>query len=318
MKIIMKVEGVATLQHYIPQFLLKSFKVDKGKKDQIFVLDKRRKKIFLSNVKNIAGERYFYNFKIGGEVGTVENFLSKIESDVKLIIQKIVEEKSFKKLASSERYTLAKYICIQYLRTKNIREANKDLILEMVQRFSGLGISEVDDFDFNDIDEKVKVMSIELLLKLSQELIPCFQKKLWFLMYTENEEFFLSDVGIILRNSLINPVFGDADLGLASKGIEIYFPVSPRVCIVAICPSLLPELEKVRKFKYYDNPGMTILGAIENQSYFHVEQEFVKSINKLQLFRSEQFIFSKSQANLNTFSELIQKKEIKSARYKFY
>lgn len=316
----MKMDGVATLQHYVPQFLLRNFKKDHAKKDQIYVLDKIRKKIYPSNIRNMAGERYFYNFKNNGEVQTFEKYLSKIESDVKNIIDKIIKNKKLSILNDKERQLISEYICIQYVRTKNHRELTKNLILQVAERFKGMGVTGIDNFLTDGIDEKVKKMSILHMIQLSKKLLPYFQIKKWFLLNSLEHNFCIGDTPVVLRNSIINPMFGDPDLGLASVGVEIYFPISPCICIVAICPSLMKDLERARNFPNYDYPGMTILGAIEKGGFFNANQNYVEGINQLQFFDSEQFLFSKDEKSLKFFHRLTidKQKVIAGKRLRLY
>ena len=46
-------------QHYVPQFYLKQWA---NNKEQLFVYDKKQKKSFTSNVKNVVSSKFFYDF----------------------------------------------------------------------------------------------------------------------------------------------------------------------------------------------------------------------------------------------------------------
>jgi hypothetical protein len=51
---------LAKLQHYVPQFYLRSFASEGGKTPRIWCYDKARQKAFKTNIKNVAAERNFY------------------------------------------------------------------------------------------------------------------------------------------------------------------------------------------------------------------------------------------------------------------
>ena len=73
----MAYNGIAKVQHYVPQFLLRNF--GNGKKNQLYVFDKQKARSFASNTRNIACESRFYDFQVDGEEFSIEPALSKIE-----------------------------------------------------------------------------------------------------------------------------------------------------------------------------------------------------------------------------------------------
>ena len=50
----MAYDGISKVQHYVPQFVLRNF--GNGKRDQVYVFDKRNDPTFATNVKNVASE----------------------------------------------------------------------------------------------------------------------------------------------------------------------------------------------------------------------------------------------------------------------
>ncbi|MBF3851518.1 DUF4238 domain-containing protein [Burkholderia pseudomallei] len=94
--------GIAKVQHYVSQFLLKISEL--GKRNISPVLNKLTEKTFVSAARNIAVESRFYDFKRGGkETHTVELILTKIESTAKPIFQKIVEADWLAELTPGDR-----------------------------------------------------------------------------------------------------------------------------------------------------------------------------------------------------------------------
>ena len=56
----------AKVQHYVPQFLLRSFAT--GKKHRLQVFDKQAGRSFATVTRNVAAESRFYDFEVGGQV----------------------------------------------------------------------------------------------------------------------------------------------------------------------------------------------------------------------------------------------------------
>ena len=86
----------AKIQHYVPKFLLRNFGL--GKKDQVWVYDKQTARSFPTNAKNVASENAFYDFEIGGETYSLESSLSKIESQAKPVVERIMDDDSVSSL----------------------------------------------------------------------------------------------------------------------------------------------------------------------------------------------------------------------------
>src|SRR4051812_36524857 len=113
-------EGIAKVQHYVPQFLLRNFGT--GKKHKVHVLDKQTGKTFATNVRNAAAESRFYDFQLNGQDLTIEAMLSKIEAEAKPIIQSILDADSLTQLSPEERAKLSIFMAVQLTRSKWHRE----------------------------------------------------------------------------------------------------------------------------------------------------------------------------------------------------
>ena len=67
---------MAPVQHYVPQFLLRNFCA--GAKPKIWAFDKNTGKSFETNVRNIAGEREFYDLSVGDATLSLEEGLDAL------------------------------------------------------------------------------------------------------------------------------------------------------------------------------------------------------------------------------------------------
>ena len=117
--------GIAKVQHYVPQFLLRNF--SHGKKDYVHVFDKRTRKSFPANVKNIASESGFYDFELEGHKLTVEPSLSSIEAKVKPLLQRLLDLDNLSALSVNDRDLLSVFFSIQLARMRYFREQWRSL-----------------------------------------------------------------------------------------------------------------------------------------------------------------------------------------------
>lgn len=74
-------------QHYVPQFYLRGFV---GKKDQLFVIDRRTKEPFRTAPKNVAGETHFNRIEVKGmDPNAVEKVLSEFEGEAAPALERV-------------------------------------------------------------------------------------------------------------------------------------------------------------------------------------------------------------------------------------
>lgn len=306
----MAYSGVAKVQHYVPQFLLRNF--GNGKKDQLNVFDKHNGRSFPTNAKNVASESRFYDFRLGEQESTLEPFLSKLEGEMKPLLEKILDQDSVAFLSDGERHLVAEFLAIQFTRTKAFREQLTDLPKKMgeilVSRFG----SKIDTFpqlqefieaqDANDI----KIQAAQFIATAPREFGPHFLNKDWFLVATSRKDpFIIGDNPLALQNSHDTGWFGN--LGLAVKGIEIYFPISPSRALAIWCPShkekIIGALNQLRYLRSISptivsenikNPdGIEKLGqAVLSGVPLKYDNNNVRNFNSLQVRYAERFLFS--------------------------
>lgn len=98
--------------------------------------------------------------------------------------------------------------------------------------------------------------------------------KVWMLCESDNS-FYISDNPVVLQNSTYtNELTGS--LGLDSRGIEIYLPLSPSLTLCLFCEKMFES--SGYNLKYMDN--------------LICPSESIQNLNSLQVAYSERFIFS--------------------------
>jgi|TARA_Y100001937_G_scaffold65108_1_gene89108 hypothetical protein len=289
-------------QHFVPQFLLKNFVQEKA--DRMYVFDKKKNHSFASNVKDIGHENNFYKDNVSDLGNKLEFKLSELEACASPIIGKIIEQKSVKNLDDSEISALCLFASVQMLRTNDTRE--------LIQSFNDILNERLNDFVHNQehrsskfieqSSEELKSSSIQILNSQASELALKFiDKRISLLQAPKGNAFYISDNPIVKHNHF--PREGRGNLGIALKGIEIYFPISSSLCLSFLCSETVNEMtQKVNNFK-----AARVLGLapdIDMSEPIRMVENFEKNAtrilndqnmdfcNSLQVIHSTRFIYS--------------------------
>jgi len=300
--------GIAKVQHYVPQFLLRQFGT--GKKDQLHVFDKSTGRTFVTNAKNVASESRFYDFEVDEAKLTIEPALSKLESTAKPLLERIAKEDSVAGLTALERAQLCGFFAVQFTRTKNFRERYKSLSDMVLDRVRELSPSEE---AFNEFakgipeanENHLKLITAESVISAPRDYGPLFNNKTWHVLTTTAKRpFLLGDNPITLQNATDMRPYGN--LGLAVKGIEIYFPLTPTRALAMWCPTISEQLIKSgEQLKHLrsrapellkglkDEEGIARLAAaMTNGTPLAYEPVHIENFNSLQISNAERYVFA--------------------------
>lgn len=248
--------GKSENQHYVPQFLLRNFSIPekKGKDEQIYVFDKHTDKIFPTNIKNIASERGFYDFYIGEEDRSLEPSLSDLEAHTRQALDKIIENENLSALSEEDKYWIALFVGVQFLRVKKQREMMKKLSKEMAERIREMGFDpkEIEDAQEMD-DEQVKMMTLRSFAKNSPALAELVLRKIWILFkFPEQNPLYVSDHPVTMHNDESFGAYGNIGFGVPM--IQIYLPISSNLALGFWCPAMerkfrenIAEIEKTEQ-----------------------------------------------------------------------
>jgi hypothetical protein len=272
--------------HYVPQFYLRNFSPDAGK---IHVYDKVTGKSFFTNIRNVAGENYFYDVPELDAMLGVEQFIEKFfhpaeksaAKAISLIVESLKKNK-FKKLHPDLRSTLSTFLTLQYLRTKETRT----VLIELFEKFNTEMFRahlehtkpELKDAQFEAKLKKeaenqfhaVTILDPEMFIPISATL----RDHLWIILKnTTGKVFYTSDNPLVRHGNIKHPVRSFS--GLGSKGIEIAFPLSPEYLL------LLAEAEVFAALKKKDGKAWAV-----------TDKENVTFYNSLQVLQSYRYIFA--------------------------
>ncbi|PYR30369.1 MAG: hypothetical protein DMF90_27830 [Acidobacteria bacterium] len=291
---------MAPVQHYVPQFLLRNFCA--GAKPKIWAFDKNTGKSFETNVRNIAGEREFYDLSVGDATLSLEEGLSKLETQAGTVIDRIIGARSLGVLSDDDRGLLAVFVSTQMQRSPNPRQSmlamNQELRRVLKGRFG------IEDGDFPELTaEEAKAMTMKSLTE-PQKFAEHILNKAWLMFETSSAHpFFIGDSPVTLQNNTQpkGPLRGN--LGLAVRGIEIYLPISSTLTLAFFCRSheemIRDGVERMRTTMVRD-PGHPMgFGDLLNwRRVFRTgvampsSPDNVLNHNSLQVRHAERYVFS--------------------------
>ncbi len=292
--------GLAVIQHYVPKFFLREF--SSGKKEQLWVYDKQTNKQYQTNVKNAAAERDFYNYEVEGSSRTLEPKLAQLESKAKHVLHGVLRKQSISHLTSDDRVLLSIFMALQFARTNAARQflrSAADGIYEAMKS-KGQGnadwLKAIDEFVGDGLtEEKRRQFEVEHVDDAPRTYAPHFLSKNWVLCRTDaRQEFLLGDNPVCLQNSQYKEGFHT--MGLASKGIEIYMPLSPRLSMMLMCPSHMEALNwlALNGGEHFDDYSKRLYRSAVTGNAFHFDPENVTNVNSLQVMASERYVFART------------------------
>lgn len=219
------------LQHYVPQFYLANF-VIRPKKSTVYCYDKPKSKSFLVSVKNIASETYFYD-KEKDSQQTIEKAFSVLEGSFKPIYDKVLSSGNLDSLTETERQTIALFVATQELRTREHRETIADMLRQAKARLYKENLTEEfkQKYEIDKWDSEEQIKSLHLVgLKQASRYAEYILNMKWILFGNRTRmPFWTSDHPINRFNQIDAKPYGN--LGLLSKGIEIHYPLNPKIVL---------------------------------------------------------------------------------------
>ncbi len=301
-----RTDHLAKIQHYVPQFILRNF--TSGKKHQLFAFDKKKGISFKTNIKNIASEKGFYNFKIEDEEYSLEEDLGELEETSSKIVKKIINDESLSNISDEEKTTLSFFIAAQYFRVKQMRNHYRHLSIELEKRFSEMGIDTTKIENFSVVsEEEAKNISI-MSIASADKIAPYIFDKTWMLFKApKSTPYYISDNPVTLQNMLDFGPLGN--LGFGVLGIEIYFPISSTLSLGIMCRSHEEKLRQsyeeyernLRKFgpeismllRMNLPPNVeALMTAMKTGKFVNSLKENAINKNSLQVMYSSRFVYS--------------------------
>ncbi len=250
--------------HYVPRFYLKQFS---SKPNRINIYNIKQK-LFIEDagLKNQCYKNRFY-----GADDELENLLGDVEAENSKILNNMICNEHLPIIKTEDYLNFLAFIATQLLRTSKSAEkinTNIDGLMKKVME---------DDPQFRDIHlEKYKI-GIKNSIFFSLSFIPLIAYGLsdlaFHLVFCGYHRFFItSDSPIAKYNQFLEPIIGIGKTGIESKGLLIFFPLSPHYLLILY-----------DKDVYHSADGKPI-------SHF-INDNDVRQLNMLQSIEADENIF---------------------------
>ena len=262
--------------HYVPKFYLKRFSRD-GKSINLFNLASQRI-IIGGNLKNQCYENYFY-----GKDLQAEKALSVVENLAAEILRTISESHSVPIQYSAAHVGLLYHVIMQHERTTYAADALNETIDRFVKHIMApqvnLSQGELDKLQIGYKDpgrvsiaftSEAYAIAIDLKCKLG--------------LITSEEEFITSDNPVVLYNQYFEYRKLGSHTGLASKGLQIFYPIDSKHMLI-----------------YYD-PDIYGVGSRKGDVVKISDKEDIAELNRLQIVNSVANVYS--YGNLSNITQL--------------
>ena len=224
------------IQHYIPQFYLKQFAQKKGRNYYIKCFDKSKLKSFQVNTQKIACESYF--FDPPGTNQPIEKWLAEIETRFAKAYYSLIEHQELKRLSASDCEAISIFLSVQWVRTREQREFLRDFITQITKRLEEkTGTDQIrDKLETWSQKDFIVSLQIEDMRVNVRDVAPIIQIMKWTLLVNNTKmPFWTSDNPFTCYNPVAPPQ-SMGNLGLLNIGIQVLFPLTPRLSLQVCDP----------------------------------------------------------------------------------
>jgi hypothetical protein len=276
-------------QHFVPQFLLRSWGA--GKNYQVHVFDKQAGRIFASPAKKVGAERGFYNMPesvtrelierfraergpdalpLGFEDGVIlsaEGTLATIETRAARVIQSVLDTESLARVSPDDRLWLAGFATVQFLRTPYIRDMFGALVRGMREKITPLIQSHGHDVESAlamaglpaPTPDRIAEAHLQHLARGVRELLPYFLHKQWMIERApQGERLYIGDNPITQWNNSPDTTGTTSAVGLGLPHSEVALPLSPRINLRLLDGATVQMIrDRARNYEMARHVGLT-------------------------------------------------------------
>tara|TARA_R110002020_G_scaffold97690_5_gene232839 strand:+ start:549 stop:1610 length:1062 start_codon:yes stop_codon:yes gene_type:complete len=271
-------------QHYMPTLLRKHFAIDQEKKlINLYQID-ANKVVNSCPLRDHAQEDYFY-----GKDGIIENALGELEDLAAPIIKRIVDDR-FVPVKGTDEYQILFTFCFfqAYRTTMPVKEANEN-INKLYQEIGR------QDKRFEDITNgkfAIQIDWINISLRHAAKALPyAFDLDLMIIENNSSTKFITSDNPAVKYNQYLEmKKFIWGQLGMLSKGLQIFFPIAPDMMLV-----------------YYDSWAYKF-GNKKDKLVNLVNDKDADQLNLLQIINSDKVVFFNNELNNSYICNIAERK----------
>jgi hypothetical protein len=267
-------------QHFVPKFYLKHFSNNHDEKTIGIYVIASEKIILSGSLRNQAYKNFFY-----GEDGQVEEALVAIEAASAKIVQNILISKKAPVHGSTEYLELLVFVSSQLFRTDYVAETLSeatDKFFKALAKHDSTINEDLSDIRFGYVNPA------SVSLTMAARCFPILIDLQCKILINETERLFLtSDNPVVRYNQFLEHriPFG-SNVGLAAKGLQIFFPLDPWHCLLL-----------------YDSDAYRV-GRRKKQTISVKLLEDVDSLNVLQFINGNAVLYFQNQTDPSYILEL--------------
>jgi hypothetical protein len=294
--------------HFVPRFYLKLFGWNENK---IHLLNLASEKF----IKDAPIKGQCYKHKMYGQTDILENELSKIEGSSAVILRNIIATNTLPSQSTNTYYALLDFILLQLARTVKPAQTALDLMSlvekELEDEFSGISADlslpkvEISEFTLSNL------ATLEILSDASRDL------RLHLVIAPDEQNFITSDEPAFSYNQLYEKNKSINGTGISNRGIEIFFPISPKHLLIVYDPSVYKlgngKTDVTNKILPTDVAQINLMQFVnaEQNIYFSNWEE----INRLQpLLRKSRKLREQKQLGKNLVEKVVKRSDTESKK----
>lgn len=299
-------------QHYVPKFYFRLF--SENRKSICTYVISNNSFIEHATIKGQCSKDYFYSKNT-----EIEKTFSWLEGLANTKIKLIIQNKSLSCLSNQEVEHLKSHILFQHGRTKFAKDRENDMANYMFDLLKPKIYS-----DAKEAGEKISWESIKgakIKLNFSYTLfasmisgILLIDLNICLLENKSKIDFIFSDNPVVFFNSFFNEKYSYGTTGIASTGLQIFYPISSKFMLFLYDP-LFYDIKSSRIYKNKDIQrlnGLQILNC-DNNIYFEnynmkkkVFERFNQLKSKIPKEKNEYEIMGNRIAEDGTYRELLR------------
>lgn len=215
-------------QHYVPQFYQKLFS-SSGKSIGKYIIDPK-KYISHSSIKNTASKKYYY-----GETETIEDILMRIEAQASLIIKNIIKNRKVPELNSNEYEMLLLFVLTLEARVLKVGDYQSNqaeiLIKTMLQMRKDNGDPDLQEINLDNFKIETSSPTTNYIRAAASNLAIVRDLNCTLIVSNTYRDFITSDNPVVRYNYMYNDRQYLKNYGLANMGLQIFLPISPKLCL---------------------------------------------------------------------------------------
>jgi hypothetical protein len=221
-------------QHFVPQFYFKKFSKDK-KTICLFNL-KNKKFIQSATIRGQCSKDYFYS-----KDTKIETEFSYLEGLGNNLISEVIKNKNLSCLNSEQRQNLKSHLLFQHGRTEYARESEEetanalfDMLKPNFEEYAKKQGLKISSEEIRNLKLKSNSKNSLFICMMSGPLL--FDLNIVLLENKTQTDFIFSDNPVIFYNSFFNSKTPAGTEGIASRGLQIYFPLNSKLALFIFDP----------------------------------------------------------------------------------